>query len=932
MNTHLRDEADVFARARAITEAEARRVFLDEACCGDEALRRRIEALLRAHERPGNVLDSPLVADLGRTGAYLISVEAGTVIARRYRLLEKIGEGGMGTVWTAEQIEPVKREVAVKLIKPGMDSVAVLRRFEAERQALAMMDHPHIAKVLDGGLTEFDRPYFVMEYVKGLPITECCDAARLSIAERLRLFARVCRAVQHAHQKGIIHRDLKPSNILVTTSDEAPAPKVIDFGLAKAVNTPLTDQTLYTTYGTIMGTALYMSPEQALRNNLDVDTRSDVYSLGVVLYELLTGTTPLEQHRFHDAGWEEIRRLIRDEEPVRPSARLHTNATLTSVAACRQCEPARLPRLLRGELDCIVMKAVAKDRSQRYDTADSLARDIERYLNDEPVEARPPTAGYQLAKFVRRNRRIARSVAAVFLALVAGVLGTSWGLVRAERARVDADNARLAATEDRRLAEANEKTAKLRQAETRAVLDFVENKVFAAARPEGKGGGLGHDVTLRKAVETALPYVDQAFRDQPLIEAQLRLTLGLSFLYLGSANTASEQFQRALTIYTAIEGPRHPDTLMSMHRLAGSYFALGRHTDALALNQETLALRQEVLGTDHPDTLASMNSVANAYRNLGQHENARKLYEETLALRKAKLGPDHPDTLASMNNLAVNYTALNRHAEALQLNEETLGLKKAKLGPDHPDTLITMINLAVNYSALGRFEDALKIREETTALLKAKLGAKHPDTLLSMHNLANSYASCHRLGDALNLHEETLALRQKELGIDHPDTLVSMAAVANALAEVDRGAEAITIVDDCLRLAVGKDVDPRLFPTVFETRLRYFAKIKDTAGCRTTCERWEQLHRADANSLYFTACCHAITAAVIRVGDKSDVPTEQANAEADRAMDWLRQALAAGYRDVTNLKQDADLDALREREDFKKLSHELEAKGAVEAK
>jgi serine/threonine protein kinase/tetratricopeptide (TPR) repeat protein len=925
MDTHRLDETDIFSHALNLAVAEERRQYIREACGGDETLRRRIETLLRAHEQSGNVLDSPIVTDLGRTGAYLLSHEAGSVIAGRYKLLEKVGEGGMGAVWVAEQVEPVRRRVAVKLIKPGMDSVAVMRRFEAERQALAVMDHPHIAKILDGGLTEHGRPYFVMEYVKGRPITEFCDAARSSVAERLRLFVQVCRAVQHAHQKGIIHRDLKPSNILVGCSDDVPAPKVIDFGLAKAVNEQLPEQTVNTTCGTIMGTALYMSPEQARHNSVDLDTRTDVYSLGAVLYELLTGTTPLEKHRVKDADWEEVRRLIRDKEPLRPSARLAASEALPSVAACRQSDPVRLPRLVRGELDSIVMKAVAKDRGQRYETTTSLARDIERYLNDEPVEARPPSAGYQLAKFVRRHKGLVRSLAALILMLVAGVVGTSWGLVRAERARGEADNARDAEAEQRRLAEANEKTAKAREAETRAVLDFVENKVFAAARPKGKGGGLGPEVTLRKAVETGLPFVDEGFHDQPLIEARLRMTLGISFLYLGDGRIASEQFQKARTLYTSIQGPRHPDTLTSMYRLAGSYYALGRHKDALKLNEETLALRKEVLGPDHQDTLTSMNSVANGYRNLGEYEKARELYEETLALRKAKLGPYHRDTLGSMNNVAVIYTALGRHSDALELNEETLKLKKAKLGPNHPDTLIGMINLAVNYATLGRLEDALKLREETVAQMKATFGPTHQDTLLSMFNLGNSYKDCHRLEDALKLHEETLALRKKELGVDHPDTLVSMSGVASTLIALGRGADAIPMIDDCLGRAAGKDVDPRLVPTVLDNRLRHFAAIKDAAGCRATAEKWERLHRTDAQSLYAMAGARAVTAAVTRAADTFDTADEQATAEADRAMTWLRRAIAAGYADAAGVAKDPDLDALRDRNDFKKLVAELGA-------
>ena len=421
----------------------AKRIWIANA--RDHALRERLAALLRAHDRAGHVIDRPVNGDPDRTAGYApTSEQPGTIIAGRYKLLEEIGQGGMGTVWAAEQTTPVRRKVALKLIKAGMDSRSVLARFEAERQALALMDHPNIAKVLDGGLTESGRPYFVMEYVKGVPITEYCDATRLSVEERLDLFIHVCSALQHAHQKGIIHRDLKPSNILVAPYDDKPVPKVIDFGLAKALHQSLTEKTLYTAHEMVLGTPLYMSPEQAQLNNLDVDTRADIYSLGVLLYELLTGTTPLERKRFKEAAWDEIRRMIREEEPPRPSTRLSTTDTLPSLATFRHTEPARLKKLVRGELDWIVMKALEKDRTRRYETASGFARDIQRYLDDEVVEARPPSTGYRIGKFVRRHRRQVIAAGFVVLALLAGISGTTWGLIREARAKT-----RLAESLDR---------------------------------------------------------------------------------------------------------------------------------------------------------------------------------------------------------------------------------------------------------------------------------------------------------------------------------------------------------------------------------------------------------------------------------------------------------------------------------------------------
>ena len=371
------NELDLFAAALAITDPTERAALLDQECAGQPALRERLRELLDAHARSNTLLDRPVPGGLEQTAAYVPSEQPGTVIAGRYKLLEAIGEGGMGSVWVAEQTQPVRRKVALKLIKPGMDSKSVLARFEAERQALAVMDHPNIAKVLDGGLTETGRPFFVMEYVKGVPITEYCDATRLSVPERLNLFVQVCQAVQHAHQKGIIHRDLKPSNILVAPYDDRPVPKVIDFGLAKAMHQSLTDRTLHTAHETVLGTPRYMSPEQAQLNNLDVDTRSDIYSLGVLLYELLTGTTPLEKKRFKEAAWDEIKRIIREEEPPRPSTRLSSTDTLPSLAVCRHTEPAGLTRQVRGDLDWIVMKSLEKDRSRRYETDNAFGMDVQ---------------------------------------------------------------------------------------------------------------------------------------------------------------------------------------------------------------------------------------------------------------------------------------------------------------------------------------------------------------------------------------------------------------------------------------------------------------------------------------------------------------------------------------------------------------------------
>jgi serine/threonine protein kinase len=429
----------LFCAAIELRSPEARAEYLAGACGTNADLRRQVESLVVAHFCAGSFLDQP-ITPAGPTAAWVNPEGLGTVIGP-YKLLEQIGEGGMGVVYVAEQSEPVRRRVALKVIKPGMDSKQVIARFEAERQALALMDHPNIAKIFDGGTTAHGRPYFVMELVRGLPITDYCDRAAFSPRDRLALFAQVCRAVQHAHMKGVIHRDLKPQNVMVTLHDGTPVPKVIDFGVAKAIGQPLTDRSMYTRFAQLVGTPLYMAPEQAELSGLDVDTRADVYSLGVLLYELLSGTTPFDPEVLRKAGLDEVRRMIREEEPPRPSQRLNTlTAEARSTASGRRgLDNRKLVHLLKGDLDWVAMKALEKDRNRRYEGAGSLAADVERYLADEPVEARPPTAWYRLRKVARRNKAALVTLVLVAVTLVLGTGVSAWQAVEADRSRARAD-------------------------------------------------------------------------------------------------------------------------------------------------------------------------------------------------------------------------------------------------------------------------------------------------------------------------------------------------------------------------------------------------------------------------------------------------------------------------------------------------------------
>jgi serine/threonine protein kinase/tetratricopeptide (TPR) repeat protein len=774
---------DIFLQALEITAPEERRAFLDSACGGDDALRERVEGLLRASERAGSFLEAP-APDLATT-AHAGAVPGGAV--GPYKLLAEIGEGGMGVVWMAEQTEPVRRRVALKVIKPGMGSEQVVARFEAERQALALMDHPHIAKVLDGGATEEGRPYFVMELVKGVPITRYCDEQRLTPRERLGLFIPVCRAVQHAHQKGVIHRDLKPGNVLVALYDGRPVPKVIDFGVAKATEQRLTERTLFTAFGAVVGTPEYMSPEQAGLNQLDIDTRSDVYALGVLLYELLTGTTPLEHRRVKGADLLEVLRLVREEEPARPSARLSATAELPAIAARRGVEPKKLSGLVRGELDWVVMKALEKDRARRYETADALAQDLLRYLADEPVQACPPGAGYRLRKFVRRNRGPVLASLAIALLLVGGIVGTTWGLLRAVAERDQKDKAR-------RTAEANEAQALAERRQAEAVASLLESIFHDKLSPQATSGDPLSELAWR--VDKGVAGLEKEYAGQPLVRARLRNALGLTLLGLGEFERAADQFRQAVEERRAGLGPDHLDTVEAESHLAETYRWLGKPEQALPLARRVLAVRTEKLGRDHFDTLVSLNDLAWASWDAGDLEAGPPLLEEALARMKAKFGPGALSTLNIMSNLGQMYARSGQPEQAVALHREALDKTAAQLGHDHALTLRYLSDLAYAVREAGRPGEALPLFERALEGRKAKFGADHLQTLLSMEGAAETLVRTRQFGRGLALQQQVLDRLRARYGPDDRAALLSLGRLAIGYLRAGRAAQAVPLFEE----------------------------------------------------------------------------------------------------------------------------------------
>ncbi|MGQ0733863.1 MAG: tetratricopeptide repeat protein [Acidobacteriota bacterium] len=670
-----------------------------------------------------------------------------------YRLLQPLGEGGMGHVWLAEQVQPIHRQVAIKVVKAGMDTAHVVARFEAERQALALMDHPAIARVFDAGSTPEGRPYFAMEYVKGEPITTYCDRHRLTTRERLALFIQVCDGVQHAHQKAIIHRDLKPSNVLVTLQDDRPVPKIIDFGVAKAMTQHLTDRTLHTELGVLVGTPEYMSPEQAEMGGLDVDTRTDVYALGVILYELLTGSLPFDARALRQKGLDEIRRTIREVEPARPSTRITKNgSTSEHVAQNRRTEPARLVGQLRGDLDWITMRALEKDRTRRYATANDLSTDIGRTFRSEPVSAGPPGATYRVGKFVKRHQYGVTAAAALVVVLVV------FAAVMAVQAQ------RIARERDRANREAERAT--IEAAAAKQVSDFLAG-LFKVSDPSDARGS---SVTAREILDKGARDIDQTLRDQPDVQARLQATMGEVYTNLGVYGAAQTLLEQAVATRERRLGDDNLETLTAMNQLANVYWFLGQFDKAEPLYHRVVDGRRRVLGDEHPDTLRAKFDLGSLYVLQKRWDDADYLVRSTLDVQTRVLGDGHPDTLASLGSLQSLYYAQGRYAEAEPVALRALQADTRALGPDHPGVLTDMHNLATIYDKLGKQGPAEALYLETIAGERRVLGEHHPRTAVTQYALAAMYATQGRHAEAEPLALSAYEARARAMGADHDRT------------------------------------------------------------------------------------------------------------------------------------------------------------------
>ncbi len=860
-------EEEVFLQARRISNARERETFLRNVCVNDEKQLARLKKLLDVDRQQPDFLETPALA-FSETIVQNPAESVGQVIDK-YELLELVGEGGFGLVFRAQQLRPVERIVAIKLIKPGMDSQQVVARFSLEQQALARMNHPQIAAIFDCGQTASGRLWFAMEYVPGVNITQFADQHRLSLADRVRLIVDVCSAVEHAHQKGIIHRDLKPTNILVVADGKRWQLKVIDFGIARAVDNSLNEQSRLTRGAQLMGTPLYMSPEQTVGDTSDIDTRADIYSLGSVLYELVTGVTPFEGLSSTNATWEKILHEIREVDPKRLSAWFASDPNRAAVSAeRRQSSTTKLIADCRRDLDWIAMKCLEKDRNRRYRSVSELREDLDRYLQGDVVHAGPPTLLTTWRKYWKRNQRAIALMATLVGSLTIGLIVSLSQAYRASRAELqakqDRDNERAARIE------ADEQT-KVSQAVTKFLTEELLQQADIANQLDSQNRN--PEITVREILLRAVSRIPNRFDSMPRVEVVIRDTLANSLLGIGDFQEARNQSKTAVEIanqnlqehdpqrlraqhtfatilaetedphaaieilerlaaaYHDIEGPEHSNTLRIRQTLAKALEAAGRFSEAQQQVIEVLAICESRSSPDHGETLHARNNLALLWSKMGQPAKAEALLRQVLDSRTALQGESHPLTIRATHSLATNLYLQRKLEEAEALYHQAESLAQKYLGPSHPDTLAILNDLGNLYADTNRRDQALKTYQQVLELRRQKLGERNPATWDAMNNLAIHYAEDGDTTQAMELLTKVVELRKEFSGPAHPDTLLALNNLAYFYQSLDQYPQAVKLFKEAWENS--KTELPASHPTVITLATNYASGLAQLA-------EWEQ--------------------------------------------------------------------------------------------